>query len=49
MGDMPDFSFGGGSTGASYSGNLILYGICFAVLLAALAFAKLYRRRQRKR
>ena len=49
MGDMPDFSFGGGSTGASSSGNLILYGICFGVLLAALAFAKLYRRRPRKR
>ena len=50
MGDMPDFSFGGGSsTGDSSSGNLILYAICFGVLLAALVFAKLYRRRPRKR
>ena len=42
-------ALGSGSTGVSSSGNLILYGICFGVLLTALAFAKLYRRRPRKR
>ena len=50
----PDMSFGGmpGSRGGSSSAgssmqNLIWYGICFVVLLGALLFAVLYRRRPR--
>ncbi len=45
--NMPSGSFGGG-TSASADG-LLTYAICFAVLIAALLFAKLYRRRPRKR
>ena len=50
----PDMSFGGmpGSWGGSSSAgssmqNLIWYGVCFVVLLGALLFAVLYRRRPR--
>ena len=45
---MPGMDFGG-STGASATENLILYGACFAILIIALIFAKLYRRRPRRR
>ena len=45
---MPGMDFGG-STGASATENLILYSACFAILIIALIFAKLYRRRPRRR
>ena len=39
----------GAASAASQMENLILYGVCLAVLIAALLFAKLYRRKPRKR
>ena len=48
MGDFPSGSFGGSSDSSSMQ-NLILYGISLLVLIAALVFAILYRRRPRRR
>ena len=45
---MPDINFNSGST-SSTADNLLLYGICFAILSGALLFAKLYRRKARRR
>ena len=45
MDDMPDMGFSG--SGSSVPGNVILYGVCFVVLIAAFVFVKLYRRRPR--
>ena len=47
--NMPNMGFSGSATNSAVSDNLILYGICFAVMAAALVFAKVYRRRTRKR
>ena len=44
---MPGMSAAGQST--STADSLLLYGVCFAVLLAALAFAVGFRRRPRDR
>ena len=58
-GDFPRGGFGGGRGGmpgmsaagqsTSTADSLLLYGVCFAVLLAALAFAVGFRRRPRDR
>lgn len=48
--DPSSMGFGSyGSSGDSQIKNLITYGICFAVLIAALVFAMLYRRKPRRR
>ncbi len=47
-GDFPGDSVSG-QEDTTVQDNLILYGICFAVMAAALLFAVLYRRRPRKR
>ncbi len=45
--NMPDrFS---GNTSSPLASNLIVYGICIVILVGALIFAKLFRRRNRKR
>ncbi len=45
--NMPDrFS---DNTSSSFASNLIVYGICIVILVGALIFAKLFRRRKRKR
>ena len=46
FGGMPG-SWGGSSSAGSSMQNLIWYGVCFVVLLGALLFAVLYRRRPR--
>ena len=48
MGGMLNWDFGAGSS-ISEADNFILYGVCFAVLIAALLFAKLYRRKPKRR
>ena len=45
MEDMPRMNADGGAGEETLRDNLTLYGVCFVVLTAALAFAKLYRRR----
>lgn len=47
-GDMPDMSGSAGSSGAMMQ-NLITYGLCFLLLIAALLFATFFRRRPRRR
>ena len=50
MGDMPDMgSDGFPGSGSSVIGNVILYGVCFVVLVVAFVFVKRYRRRPVKR
>lgn len=50
MGDMPDMgSDGFPGSGSSVSGNVILYSVCFVVLVVAFVFVKRYRRRPVKR
>lgn len=46
--EMPDMS-GSGTASTTMISNLITYGICIFVLLLALLFAKLFRRRPRRR
>lgn len=51
-GEMPEGFDGMGpdeSQSSSVKSNLILYGICFVILLAALAFAAAFKRRSRRR
>lgn len=48
MGGMLNWNPGAGSS-ISEADNFILYGVCFAVLIAALLFAKLYRRKPKRR
>lgn len=48
MGNKSNISFDTGGAGKTVAGNLILYGICSIVLIAAIVFAKLYRRRYKK-
>lgn len=43
--NIPEMGFSG--SGSSVPGNVILYGVCFVVLIAAFVFVKLYRRRPR--
>ncbi|MCI8417062.1 MAG: hypothetical protein HFI33_06135 [Lachnospiraceae bacterium] len=49
MGNMTNINFDRNDTGKRGTEALILYGICFLVLIVALVFAKLYPRRFRKR
>lgn len=43
------FGNNGSASSSSQTKNLVSYGICFAVLIGALVFAKSYRRRPRRR
>ena len=47
MGNIPNI--GTGSASSNTTNNIFLYGVCFAVLIAALVFAKLYHRPLRRR
>ena len=47
--NMPSFSGNdNASTTSSLKSNLILYGVCFLIMIVALVFAKLYHRRNKK-
>ncbi len=48
MGNKSNISFDTGGAGKTVTDNLILYGICSTVLIAAIVFAKLYRRQYKK-
>ena len=48
MSNMPTMNFGNNNATSTVS-NLILYGVCFVLMVAALLFAKFYRRKPRKR
>ena len=49
MKNIPDMNFNKGNADTDLIKNLILYGISITVLLAALVFVKLYRRKSRRR